>query len=92
MNRIRPTKDMIAITAPTIMNIEGMKVTLGVGLSTFLEIEKIKDKKNRTYDATRTIGMITAIKLAVSPNFLPDSSDMLSLSCYSNVFADKLFG
>ena len=45
------------------------------------EIEANTDEKNKkTYTNTPITGKITAIKLAVVPSFLPDSSDILTLS------------
>jgi len=45
------------------------------------EIEaNIEETNEKTYINTPITGKITAIKLAVVPSFLPDSSDMLTLS------------
>jgi hypothetical protein len=47
-----------------------------------LVMVEIKEKRKNPYNATVTIGTITFIRLAVRPNFLPDSSDILTLRLY----------
>jgi hypothetical protein len=41
-----------------------------------LVMVEIKEKRKNPYNAIVTIGTITVIKLAVRPNFLPDSRDI----------------
>jgi hypothetical protein len=54
--------------------------------------ETNNDKMKKTYPTTPMTGVITAIKLAIVPNFLPDSSDTFDPSgAILYRFRDKLF-
>jgi hypothetical protein len=67
---------MIPITANKIIIKLGKKDELReVPSGIVANIDKIK----KTYATTPITGVITAIKLAVVPSFLPDSSDILNL-------------
>jgi hypothetical protein len=55
------------------------------------KIEKNSDAINMMTEKTMMTGPITAIKLAVNPNFLPDSSDTLIPASYISILLDKLF-
>jgi hypothetical protein len=80
-----PTKLMIPAKAIVIINPKngsGLKVVgTGTGFGP-VGIAAIMEKIKNTKDITIIIGMITVIRLAVRPNFLPDSSDILTLRCY----------
>jgi len=86
INRIIPTKLMIPTAIiRIIINPKGARKELGrVGCGPVVMevIEEKMDKTQNTTVITVMIGMITFIKLAVRPNFLPDSSDILPLRCY----------
>jgi hypothetical protein len=46
------------------------------------EKAEIIEKINNPPDTTTMTGAMMAIKLAVRPSFLPDSSDITALACY----------
>ena len=60
----------------------------GAGFPPPTGMDKKTDKTIDIAVIIKTIGIITLIKLAVKPNFLPDSSDMLALAKYFGAIAE----
>ena len=80
MNKIIPTKVTIPTKAKTAPNPKKVEGKLGIAGLDPLDViglaANIAQIKTITVTTVMT-GMITSIKLAARPNFLPDSSDIL---------------
>ena len=75
MNKMNPVTPMAPIAIKNTINpAESPKTDEGTVL---VKTETSVNKKIATVPTTATIGKITDIKLAINPNFLPDSSDTL---------------